>query len=160
RFQLTGCGGPADTSLPPIGSSLKSSRSSRSASSGSTSSLWPGVCSLIVSPSRSVSEHRRVGGFAAAGGGCQGAVLLSGRGCAVCGVAVEGASGCAVDVVAGAGGVVADLLRHEFGSVDRLSVALVRVVVAVALGDELVALDEPLVGALCCRPIEDEVADR
>src|SRR5699024_10083332 len=63
-------------------------------------------------------------------------------------------------ILAGARGVVADLLRHEFGYLDRLSVALVGVVVGVALGDELVAFAEPLVGALCCRPIEDEVAER
>ena len=61
-------------------------------------------------------------------------------------VAVHGLAGCAVDVVAGAGGVVADFLGDELFAGDALAVAFVGVVVGVAFGDELVAFGEAFEG--------------
>ncbi len=74
-------------------------------------------------------------------------------------LAFECVAGCAVDVVAGAGGVVADLLGDEFFAGDGLAVAFVGVVVGVAFGDELVALGEAFEGAFGGGAVEDEVAE-
>src|SRR5690606_17660674 len=50
----------------------------------------------------------------------------------------------AVNLITGAGGVVTDLLGHELLALDRLAVALVVDLAGVALGDEVVALGEPV----------------
>lgn len=55
-----------------------------------------------------MSEDRRLDGRAGAFGRVEGTVLLPSRGAAAGGFAVESAAGCAVDVVAGAGDVVAE----------------------------------------------------
>lgn len=55
----------------------------------------------------------------------------------------------AVHVVVGAGEVVADLAGDELAALDLVPFGVfVRVVAYVALGDEVVALGEPLVGVL------------
>ena len=73
-------------------------------------------------------------------------------------LAFECLAGCAVYVLAGAGGVVADLLSDELFAGDALSVAFVGVVVGVAFGDELVAFGEAFEGAFGGGAVEDEVA--
>ncbi len=65
-----------------------------------------------------------------------------------------------VDGVAGAGEVVAQLLRDELFDLDGLpGVVGAVVVVGVALGDELVAFREALVGAFGGLPERDEVVE-
>src|SRR5690606_28158592 len=108
----------------------------------------------------SVSEDGRLGGRAGAFGRVEGTVLFPGWSAAAGGFAVESAAGCAVHVVAGAGGVVADLLGHELAALDLLPVALVGVVVGVALCDELIPLGELLVGTFGGCSVEDEVPER
>src|SRR5690606_38810039 len=69
-------------------------------------------------------------------------------------------AGTAVDVVAGAGGVVADLLGDELLTLNGLPVALVLERVRVALGDEAVALGEPVVRTLGGGAVGHEVVER
>src|SRR5699024_3461288 len=108
----------------------------------------------------SVSEDGRLGGRAGAFGRIERTVLFPGWSAAAGDVAIEAAAGCAVNVVAGAGGVVADLRGHELAPLDLLPVALVGVVVGVALCDELIPLGEPLVGTFGGCSVEDEVPER
>jgi len=72
----------------------------------------------------------------------------------------SGGAGTAVDVVAGACGIVADLLGDELLTLDGMPVALVLERVRVTLDDEAVALDEPLMRTLGGSPVGHEVVER
>src|SRR5690606_39297535 len=86
------------------------------------------VCSLSLLRSvGSVSEDGRLGGRAGAFGRVEGTVLFPGWSAAAGGFAVESAAGCAVDVVAGAGGAVAERPGTEHAALELLRVTLLGV---------------------------------
>src|SRR5699024_3324377 len=116
-----------------------------------------GVVVLGVGLGRVGAHDQSPGSHAEAVGGRCGLLLLGWFEGLPSRLAFECLAGCAVDVVAGAGGVVADLLGDELLAGDGLSVAFVGVVVGVAFGDELVAFGEAFEGTFGGGSVEDEV---
>src|SRR5690625_1527750 len=91
----------------------------------------------MIGSRRSQADSRRLRCLSWPGGWLDG-------GCFAFGGAARGA----VDVVAGAGGVMADPLGHELLTLHSLAVAFVVDLAGIALSDEVVALGEPRVGVL------------
>src|SRR5690606_21312272 len=148
RFQFTGCGVSGTSASLTRGGPSNTSGSSSSGPSplvgsvpgGSASGVWS---VMMLGSRRSQADGRGLRCLGGSGRWLErGRVPL--RCCAAWG---------AVDLVTGAGSVVTDLLGHELLALDRLAASFVVDLAGVALGDEVVALGEPVMRVLG-RPAE------